>query len=46
MKKLFVLIVLCAAFAWEVASAGQSIEILSACPIGEDYDCGDDVVVR
>lgn len=46
MKKLFILLVLCAAFAWEFASAAPPSEIQGACPIGEDYDCGGDVVVR
>jgi hypothetical protein len=45
MKKFLILALLCAAFAVQAAYAARSQDVLSACPIGEDYDCGDDVVV-
>ncbi len=45
MKKILVIALLCAAFAVQAAYAAGGHEIVSACPIGEDYDCGDNVVV-
>lgn len=47
MKKIFVLVLLCAAFAIQAAYAARGHQdVVSACPIGEDYDCGDNVLVK
>lgn len=45
MKKILILALLCAAFAVQAAYAARSQEVASGCPVGDDYDCGDNVVV-